>query len=84
MSKQLVARATARSFISLTSVHEVELADLISSQQGVMVLGPLHVYAVELCNCGILINDLAVAEEPPHLTQCHGKALFALLSLNLA
>ena len=48
-----------------------------------MVLASLHVDAVELGDGGVLVDDLTVAEEAPHLTQSHTEALLRFLCLDL-
>ena len=67
----------------VVAVHEVELAHFTCSQEGVVVLASLHVDPVELGDGGVLVDDLTVAEEAPHLTQSHTEALLRFLCLDL-
>jgi hypothetical protein len=48
-----------------------------------VILASLIINAVELGYRAVGPNHLRVAEEPPHLPECHREALLALLRLHL-
>ena len=52
--------------------------------QGEVVLSTLIIDAIEFGDGAVRTDDLAVAEEPPHLPECHREALFALLGFDFA
>jgi hypothetical protein len=66
------------------SIHEIEFVSITGSQESVGVLAALDVDAIELSNGCILVDDLAIAEEAPHLSESHRETFFRLSGFNLA
>jgi hypothetical protein len=59
-----------------TAIHEIEFSSVSCSKKGVRVFASLHVNSIKLSDSGVLVDDLAIAEETPNLSKSHGETFF--------